>query len=271
MRLGPYCGGLLCHLTELSLRGACLELATPAVFEDMASLRQLDMEGCTSSRTGSWLSRVLGSAADVVTLPAGLTELRAMGCSVFDKCALELRAATGLRVLELSSSVQLPATLKHAPLSVELGLHIVEEMQVGWAEDGSGMGVRRAGLLAAVLATVQLVPACTACTAACPPTPITTVIHRAHLAAPHLQAVTRQARDTVNVKACLADRVPDVRRLSGRGLGRSGLGVVGAMGGLRELCLLGGERRRLELPELELPELESMQVEGYQIITVRGC
>ena len=72
----------------------------------------------------------------------------------------------------------------------------------------------------------------------------------------------------MSVKACLVDRLAAIRRLSGWGLGRSTLGGVGQMGELRELCLLGGERRRLEL-ELELPAVETVRVEGYQIIQVR--
>jgi hypothetical protein len=133
VRLGPFCGALLSELRELVLREASLELSSPMVFEDMAALTSLDMEGCTSSRTGSWLSRVLGSSSDAVALPAGLVALRAMGCNVFDKCALHLGAATGLQLLELSSSMQLPATLKHAAPGATLGLHIAEEAQVrGW-------------------------------------------------------------------------------------------------------------------------------------------
>ncbi|EFN57614.1 hypothetical protein CHLNCDRAFT_57172 [Chlorella variabilis] len=210
VRFGPYCGALLHNLSELVLRSASLELSSPALFEDMLRLRRLDMQGCTSSRTGSWLSRVLGSNSDVVALPEGLVSLQAIGCNVFDKCVLELGAATGLQLLEVSSSVQLPATLKHAAHGAVLGLHIAEEGQV----------------------------------------------------------VTRHGRDNVSVKACLVDRLAAIRRLSGWGLGRSTLGVVGQMGELRELCLLGGERRRLEL-ELELPAVETVRVEGYQIIQLR--
>ena len=133
VRLGPFCGALLSELRELVLHEASLELSSPVVFEDMAALTSLDMEGCTSSRTGSWLRRVLGSSSDAVALPAGLVALRAMGCNVFDKCALHLGAATGLQLLELSSSMQLPATLKHAAPGAILGLHIAEEAQVrGW-------------------------------------------------------------------------------------------------------------------------------------------
>ena len=72
----------------------------------------------------------------------------------------------------------------------------------------------------------------------------------------------------MSIKACLADRLTRVRRLAGLGLGRSTLGLVSQMSELRELCLLGGERRRLEL-ELDLPALEMVRVEGYQIIQVR--
>lgn len=212
MRLGPYCGGLLAGLSELCLRGASLELATPAVFEDMAGLRRLDLEACTAARTGSWLSRMLGSAADVVCAPPGLQQLRAMGSNVLDKVALELGGTTGLTRMELSSAAQLPATLKHAPRGVALGLHVAEEGHV----------------------------------------------------------VTRQGRDAVSVRACLADRMADIRRLSGTGLGRCALGVLGQMVELRRLCLLAGDRRRLEL-ELALPELETVRLEGYQIIQVRGC
>jgi hypothetical protein len=123
----------LAGLSELVLHGCGLELSTPAVFGDMAGLCRLDMEGCSASRTGSWLSRVLGSSSDAVTLPAGLVELRALRCPVFDKCALELGAATRLELLEVSSGCQLPATLKHAARGARLGLHIAEEAQVGWA------------------------------------------------------------------------------------------------------------------------------------------
>ena len=136
MRLGPYCGALLAGLRELVLRGAALELSTPAVFADMVSLRRLDLEGCTAARTGSWLSRVLSSTPDVLALPPGLTQLRAMSSNVFDKCGLELVGCTALQRLELSSGAQLPATLKHAPAGVPLGLHIAEEAQVGWVRGG---------------------------------------------------------------------------------------------------------------------------------------
>lgn len=210
VRLGPYCGALLASLRELVMRGAALELSTPAVFADMASLRCLDLEGCTAARTGSWLSRVLGATPDMLALPPGLTQLRAMSSNVFDKCALELGACTALQRLELSSGAQLPATLKHAPAGVPLGLHIAEEAQV----------------------------------------------------------VTRQGRDSVSVKACLAGRLADIRRLGGCGLGRAALGVLGEMPGLRRLCLLAGERRRLDL-ELALPELEMLRIEGYQIAKLR--
>ena len=54
-----------------------------------------------------------------------------MSSNVFDKCALALGACAGLQRLELSSGVQLPATLKQAPVGVPLGLHIAEEAQVG--------------------------------------------------------------------------------------------------------------------------------------------
>lgn len=139
VRFGPYCGALLHNLSELVLRSASLELSSPALFEDMLRLRRLDMQGCTSSRTGSWLSRVLGSNSDVVALPEGLVSLQAIGCNVFDKCVLELGAATGLQLLEVSSSVQLPATLKHAAHGAVLGLHIAEEGQVrlaaGWRSE----------------------------------------------------------------------------------------------------------------------------------------
>ena len=136
MRLGPYCGALLAGLRELVLRGAALELSTPAVFADMVSLRRLDLEGCTAARTGSWLSRVLSATPDVLALPPGLTQLRAMSSNVFDKCGLELAGCTALQRLELSSGAQLPATLKHAPAGVPLGLHIAEEAQVGWVRGG---------------------------------------------------------------------------------------------------------------------------------------
>ena len=148
VRLGPYCGALLAGLRELVLRGAALELSTPAVFADMASLRRLDLEGCTAARTGSWLTRVLGPAPDVVALPPGLTQLRAMGCNAFDKCTLQLGACTGLQRLELSSGAQLPATLKHVPRGVPLGLHIAEEAQVGdrgrWLAGWLARGARAA-------------------------------------------------------------------------------------------------------------------------------
>ena len=79
--------------------------------------------------------------------------------------------------------------------------------------------------------------------------------------------MTRQGRDSVCVKACLAGRLADIRRLSGSGLGRAALGVLSQMPELRRLCLLGGERRRVEL-ELELPQLETLRIEGYQIAKV---
>lgn len=92
---------------------------------------------------------------------------------------------------------------------------------------------------------------------------------QAHPANPTWQVLTRQGRDIVTAKACLADRLADITRLSAVGLGRSGLGVVGQLANLRELSLLGGERRRLEAG-LQLPELETLRVEGYQIISVRA-
>ncbi|KAL4444984.1 hypothetical protein ABPG77_004034 [Micractinium sp. CCAP 211/92] len=213
VRLGPYCGALLCGLSELRLRDAQLELATPSLFADMSGLRRLDLEGCTALRAGSWLSRVLtagGAGSDVIPLPAGLQELRAMRSNVFDKCALELGAATGLRLVELSSGAQLPASLKHAAGGAVLGVHIAEE---------------------------------------------------AH-------AVSRHGRDAVVLKACLAERLGAIRRLSAAGLGRGALNCVAQMAQLRRLCLLAGERRRMELG-LELPELEVLRIEGYQIIELR--
>lgn len=117
MRLGPYCGALLCGLSELRLRDAQLELATPSLFADMSGLRRLDLEGCTALRAGSWLSRVLtagGAGSDVIPLPAGLQELRAMRSNVFDKCALELGAATGgCRGVALVSPLQTALPVPH--------------------------------------------------------------------------------------------------------------------------------------------------------------
>lgn len=98
VRLGPYCGALLCGLSELRLRDAQLELPSPSLFADMSGLRRLDLEGCAAMRAGSWLSRVLtagGAGSDVIPLPPGLQELRAMRTNAFDKCALELGPATG--------------------------------------------------------------------------------------------------------------------------------------------------------------------------------
>lgn len=115
----------------------------------------------------------------------------------------------GLRLVELSSGAQLPASLKHAAVGAVLGVHIAEE---------------------------------------------------AH-------AVSRHGRDAVVLKACLAGRLASIRRLSAAGLGRGALNCVAQMPELRRLCLLAGERRRLELG-LELPELEVLRVEGYQIIEV---
>lgn len=219
VRLGPYCGALLSNLAELALRDAALELSSPTIFADMAGLRRLDLEGCAATRTGSWLTRVLGGSggaagggsSDCIAMPAGLLALRAMRCNVFDKCAVELGGACGLQLLELSSSVQLPAALKHAAAGCTLGLHIAEEAQV----------------------------------------------------------LSRQGRDAVSFKACLAERLPAVQRLSATGLGRGALGLVAEMRELRRLCLLAGERRRLELG-LDLPELEVARIEGYQIIEVCG-
>ena len=60
----------------------------PQVFGELASLRRLDLEGCTASRAGSWLSRVLAGGAgssDSVAMPPGLTELHAMQTNAFDK------------------------------------------------------------------------------------------------------------------------------------------------------------------------------------------
>lgn len=112
-RLGPYCGALLCGLSELRLRDAQLELPAAALFADMSGLRRLDLEGCTALRTGSWLSRVLsagGGGSDVVPMPPGLQELRAMRSNVFDKCALELGGATGEgRAAACASSGPLPS------------------------------------------------------------------------------------------------------------------------------------------------------------------
>jgi hypothetical protein len=85
---------------------------------------------------------------------------------------------------------------------------------------------------------------------------------------PPVQVVTRLGRDTVSVKACLAGRLPSIRRLSACALGRSSLAVLDSMPELRQLCLLEGERRRLEL-EVHLPQLETCRVEGYQIIKAR--
>ena len=260
MRLGPLCGALLSELRDLVLREASLELSSPVVFEDMAALRRLDMEGCTSSRTGSWLSRVLGSSSDAVAMPAGLVELRAMGCNVFDKCALHLGAATGLQLLELSSSMQLPATLKHAAPGATLGLHIAEEAQV------------RASWCASIAGCPNTWPQCwtgwwAVPRLACRPADLASSCHSVPCHPP-LQVVTRLGRDTVSVKACLAGRLPSIQRLSACALGRSSLAVLDSMPELRQLCLLEGERRRLEL-EVHLPQLETCRVEGYQIIKAR--
>lgn len=282
VRLGPYCGALLSSLRELVLRGAALELSTPAVFADMASLRRLDLEGCTAARTGSWLSRVLAAAPDVLALPPGLTQLRAMSSNVFDKCALALGACAGLQRLELSSGVQLPATLKQAPGGVPLGLHIAEEAQVGRVCGCEGVpgciwpGGRQTGLVAGQGQAARS----NAIQYESPWTPFgldsncSTDMHtnscRSSLPAPLPQAITRQGRDSVSVKACLVGRLADMRRLSGWGLGRAALGVLSQMPELRRLCLLGGERRRLEL-ELEVPQLETLRIEGYQIAKVGSC
>lgn len=125
---------------------------------------------------------------------------------------MSARLPAGLRLLELSSGAQLPASLKHAPCGAVLGVHVAEE---------------------------------------------------AH-------AVSRHGRDAVVLKACLAGRLASIQRLSAAGLGRGALNCVAQMPELRRLCLLAGERRRLEMG-LELPELEVLRVEGYQIIEVGGA
>lgn len=280
-RLGPYCGGLLARLTALALAGGQLELASPAVFQDMAALQRLDLDNCAVCRPGSWLSRVLGGgqAADVVVLPPGLRELRAAACPAFDKCALELGGCAGLSRLELSSSVQLPATLKHAPRGVPLGLHVVEEAQVGLACCWGGL---LPVLRGAAGRQWSVLPACRRGLRAVPgslpllPLPAPGLAHHVRSTFPAspasstpAQVLTRQGRDTVTAKACLSPRLADVTHLSALGLGRSGLGLVSLMPNLRRLTLLGGERRRLELG-LQLPELEALRVEGYQLSSVRG-